>query len=158
EEDLPGAAYTDYGYDKDGNVTSIVDQSGTVTYWYDDANRVSSIVSPKPGGGTDTVTYSYTDPDARSAFTVRTATLPGSTTQRVERNLSGRITDILLKDRSSAVLQQRTYSYLNGSSQSDLVQTMLDQAGNRTTYTYAGRTEDVGRLLTARIVDRSNAL
>ena len=158
EEDLPGAAYNQYGYDKNGNVTSIVDQSGTVTYGYDDVDRVTSIVSPRPGGGTDTVSYSYTDPDARNASTVRTATLPGSATQRVERDLSGKITDVLLKDRSSAVLQQRTYGYLNGSTQTDLVQTMLDQAGNRTTYAYADRTENLGRLLKARIEDRSRAL
>ncbi|MBS1870475.1 MAG: DNRLRE domain-containing protein [Actinobacteria bacterium] len=158
EEDLPGAAYNQYGYDKNGNVTSIIDQSGTVTYGYDDVDRVTSTVSPKPGGGTDTVTYSYTDPDARSAVTVRTATLPGSTTQRVERDLSGKITDVLLKDRSSATLQERSYSYLNGSTQTDLVQTMLDEAGNRTTYTYADRTENSGRLLKARTEDGSSAL
>jgi len=158
EEDLPGAAYNQYSYDKGGNVTTIVDPSGTVTYGYDDVDRVTSIVSPAPAGGTDTVSYAYTDPDARSAFTTRTATLPGGATQRVERDLSGKITDILLKDRSGAVLQQRTYSYLNGATQTELVQSVVDQAGNRTTYTYADGTEDVGRLLKARTVDRSSSL
>lgn len=158
EEDLPGAAYNQYGYDKDGNVTNVVDQSGAVSYGYDDIDRVTSITSPKPGGGTDTVTYAFADPDARSAFTARTATLPGSATHRVQRDLSGKVTDILLRDRASATLQQRSYSYLNGTTQTELVQSVVDEAGNRTTYTYADRTEDVGRLLKARTVDRSNNL
>ncbi len=65
---------------------------------------------------------------------------------------------MLLKNRSGTVLQERTYGYLNGSTQSNLVQTLVDQAGSRTTYTYANSTENVGRLLKARTEDRSGTL
>jgi RHS repeat-associated protein len=158
-EDFPGSSYNQYGYDKTSNLTSKIDLSGTVTYAYDDVNRVTSIVSPRPSSGTDTVTYAYTDPTRTDAFSLRTATLPGASTVRMKRDLSGKLMDVLLRNSSSTTLAQRTYTYVDGGSvQRTLVQSVLDQASNRTTYTYANRTEDVGRLLQARTVDRSSAL
>ncbi len=158
EEDLPGSGYTQYGYDKNGNITSLVDQSGTVTYTYDDIDRVRTIVSPKPGGGTDTVTYSYTDPREGSAFTVRTAELPGGATQTVKRDLSGKVIEVLLTDSRRATLQQRTYDYRDGEAQSTLIQRTVDQAGNTTRYTYADGVEDAGRLLKTRIENNRREL
>lgn len=158
-EDLPGTPYNQYGYDKTGNMTSLVNLSGTVTYAYDDINRVTSVVSPRPGSGTDTVSYAYTDPTSTDAFSLRTATLPGGSTARMKRDLSGKVLDVLLRNSSSTTLAQRTYTYVDGSSvQRGIVQSVVDQASNRTTYTYADTTEDVGRLLKARQVDRSSAL
>lgn len=158
-EDFPGTPYNQYGYDKTGNMTSLINLSGTVTYAYDDINRVTSVVSPRPGSGTDTVSYAYTDPTSTDAFTLRTATLPGGSTARMKRNLSGKVMDVLLRNSSSTTLAQRTYTYVDGSAvQRGLVQSVVDQASNRTTYTYSDTTEDVGRLLKARQVDRSSVL
>jgi len=158
-EDFPGSSYNQYGYDKTGNLTSRIDLSGTVTYGYDDINRVTSIVSPRPGSGTDTVSYSYNDPSGTDAFSLRTATLPGGSTVRMKRDLSGKLLDVLLRNSSSTTLAQRTYAYVDGGSvQRALVQSVVDQASNRTSYTYANTTEDVGRLLQARTLDRSSAL
>lgn len=89
----------------------------------------------------------------------RTATLPGGSTVRMKRDLSGKLLDVLLRNSSSTTLAQRTYTYVDGGSvQRALVQSFLDQASNRTSYTYADRTEGVGRLLQARTLDRSSAL
>ena len=156
-EDFPGSSYNQYGYDKTSNLTSRIDLSGTVTYAYDDVNRVTSIVSPRPGSGTDTVTYAYNDPTGTDAFSLRTATLPGGSTVRMKRDLSGKLLDVLLRNSSSTTLAQRTYAYVDGGSvQRGLVQTLVDEASKRTSYTYANATEDVGRLLRARTVDRSS--
>ncbi|MFL5816647.1 MAG: DNRLRE domain-containing protein [Conexibacter sp.] len=158
-EDFPGSSYNQYSYDKTSNLASRIDLSGTVSYGYDDINRVTSIVSPRPSSGTDTVSYSYNDPTGTDAFSLRTETLPGGSTVRMKRDLSGKLLDVLLRNSSSTTLAQRTYTYVDGGSvQRALVQSALDQAANRTSYAYANRTEDVGRLLQARTLDRSSAL
>lgn len=155
-ETFPGAKTNTYTYDKTSNLSTIVDGGGTVTYAYDDVGRVSSIVSPKPGGGTDTV--SYTRNDTASPRT-ETKTLPGGITERIDTDLAGKPTIIEVKN-GGTTLRKQSYAYneLSPAKQTNLVQRRTDQAGNVTTYTYKDSTEDIGHLLKARTETSGGAL
>jgi RHS repeat-associated protein len=156
EQFTGGASWLNsYGYDKASNLVALATTTGTVTYGYDDINRVTSIVSPKPGSGTDTVTYSYND---TANPRTRTATLPGGITQRVDRDLSGKITAVVVKNPAATVLLSRSYSYLESTAQRRLVQTVTTEAGRKTAYTYKDAIEDTGRLLKARTTNASGGL
>jgi RHS repeat-associated protein len=157
-EMFPGSANNVYGYDKSSNLRTLTDPTGTVSYGYDDIDRVSSITAPRASGsGTDTVTYGFVDnPTAADATTKVIATYPGGATQRTDVNASGRIANVVAKSATGALLSSRAYDYLDSSStQRALIQSVTDEAGRKTNYTYADSTlgEDVGRLLKARIVD-----
>jgi RHS repeat-associated protein len=162
-ETFPGALSNTYGYDKGSNLASLSDPSGTATYSYDDIDRVASIVAPHASGiGTDTITYSYSDnPTAGDPTTKVTATYPGGATQRTDRNASGRVAKVVVKTNGGTVLSSRDYSYTDASSAlRGQIQSVTDQAGAKTTYTYKDTTlgEDVGRLLKARTETSAGAL
>lgn len=154
-EDFSGGGDNVYAYDKAGNMTSLTDPSGVVRYAYDDVRRVRTIVSPRPGGGTDTVTYSYADPAAGRPFSRRTAALPGGATQIVDRDLSGKVIDVLLRNSANATVVRRLTDYGAGAAERSLVQTLTTEGGATTSYAYADTTQDVGRLMGTRTVDAS---
>jgi RHS repeat-associated protein len=155
DEDFPGGAFNDYAYDKASNLTSLTDGSGTASYTYDDIERISTIVAPKPGGGTDTITYSYDDTGPDRGVT---QTLPGNTTNRTTWDRSRKPTEILLENSSGTDLLKRAYTYVEGADQRALIQSVTNEDGDKTTYTYKDATDDVGRLLKARTVNSSDTL
>ncbi len=55
----------EYAYDDAGRRTSMVDGTGTTTYSYDNANRLTSVAAPTTG----TVSYGYDDADERTSLT-----------------------------------------------------------------------------------------
>jgi RHS repeat-associated protein len=150
-EGFPGSKSNDYTYDAGGNLKTIVDAAGTVTYNYDAINRVTSIVSPTASGSsTDTVSYSYDDPNR-----TQTMTLPGSTTEKYSADKSGNTTSITIKNSGGTVLRSLAYdySYVSGTTKhGSLIRSVTDQGGQKTTYTYKDSAvpEDVGRLVKAR--------
>lgn len=137
-ESFPSSRTNTYGYDRASNLTSLTDNDGTVSYTYDPANRLQTIVSPKPTSGTSTITYSYTDPAAATDPSKQTATFPGGLKQETTTDAAGDITSVKVLN-GSTVLDKRDYTYLHtvGSttSVSALIQTMTDNAGNVTSYT-----------------------
>jgi RHS repeat-associated protein len=151
-EGFPGSHSNDYTYDNTGNLKTIVDAAGTVTYNYDAINRVSSIVSPTASGtSTDSVSYSYDDPNR-----TQTMTVPGSTTEKYSYDKSGHTTNITVKNSGGTLLRSLAYdySYVDGTARHGrLIRSVTDQGGQKTIYTYkdTGVPEDVGRLVKARV-------
>lgn len=147
-EGFPGSVTNTYTYDADGNLKTIVDASGTVTYGYDEVNRVTSIVSPTASGSsTDTVSYGYVD-DGSAVTHTETITFPGGATETFTLDQSGKLTKVETKSSGGTVLSRRSYTYDLSALHTGRVQTMTDLAGNTTTYTYTDTTtgDDVGRL------------
>ena len=113
-ENLHGTS-TSYGYDKNGNLTSLIDASGAVTYGYDNIGRVASVVSfPASGSTADTTNYAYQDPDKNtnptSSWVTQTLKSGAAGTIKTTRDLSGKITEILVKNGTTQTLK-RTYEY-----------------------------------------------
>jgi RHS repeat-associated protein len=147
-EGFPGSITNTYTYDDNGNLKTIVDASGTVTYGYDEINRVTSIVSPTASGSsTDTVSYGYVQ-DGSAVTHTETITFPGGATETFTLNQSGKLTKVETKNSGGTVLSRRSYTYDLSPLQTGRVQTMTDLAGNTTTYTYTdtATSDDVGRL------------
>jgi RHS repeat-associated protein len=161
-ETFPGGVTNTYTYDKNSNLRTLTDPSGSVTYGYDAIDRVVSIAAPKASGtGTDTVSYTYTDtPTAADPTTKVRTTLPGSARIDTTINASGRPSRIEARSSTSALLSLRNYSYLEGSAVRSSIQSVTDEAGAKTTYTYedAALNEDVGRLARARTETSAGAL
>ncbi|MEW1956966.1 RHS repeat-associated core domain-containing protein [Kineococcus sp. NPDC059986] len=115
------------GYDNAGNITSVDDIYGQVTYSYDAANELTSMTEPD-GSSSDTITFTY---DTNGAETSRT--FPGGLVQTTTRDASERptrITDAV----GSFVVSDLGYSYTvaGGSGTSGdraLVQSRTDYAG-----------------------------
>ncbi|MGJ7440501.1 RHS repeat domain-containing protein [Aquipuribacter sp. MA13-6] len=90
------------GYDLAGNVTSVTDPQGHLTYTYNDANQLTRMTEPGPIH-TD---FTY---DANGAETART--FPNGVTQTTDRDASGRATRITATDAADTVLTDLSYSY-----------------------------------------------
>jgi RHS repeat-associated protein len=166
EDDLPEGYTFTYAYDKASNYASVTGSGGivddvafgTVSYTYDDINRVKTIVSPNASGSaTDTIGYDYADTSDPRAVT---ATLPSGVTERAETDLSGKTTKIVSKTSGGSVIRSRSYDYADGSAQRTLIQSVTDENANKTAYAYkdASINEDVGRLLKARTETGTGAL
>ncbi|WP_380162058.1 RHS repeat-associated core domain-containing protein [Kineococcus sp. R86509] len=130
------------GYDKAGNITSVEDIYGQVTYAYDAANQLTSMTEPD-GSSTDTITFAY---DRNGAETSRT--FPGGLIQTTTRDASGRPTRIT-DAAGSFVVSDLGYSYTapgtsGASGDRALVQSRTDYAGTTapagsvTTYNHDG--------------------
>jgi RHS repeat-associated protein len=136
EEDYPDSTSTTYAYDAAGNLASVTDVGGTTTYGYDATNQVTSITEP----GSLTTTISY---NADGAETSRTYPNGATVSNSYQTDGSGHVTDRLAsttaRNASNAVIKQITYTYGQPSgTDSDLIRTATDEAGNVTTYTYDG--------------------
>jgi RHS repeat-associated protein len=138
-ETFPSSRTNTYSYDRSSNLTSLVDNDGTTFYTYDPANRLRTVTSPKPGGGTDAITYDYTDPASSSDPSTQTITFPGGLKQVSTVDAAGNVLSVKATNSSGTVLDKRDYSYLHtvgsAASVSAMIQTMTDSAGNVTTYT-----------------------
>ncbi|HEY4094045.1 MAG TPA: RHS repeat-associated core domain-containing protein [Baekduia sp.] len=136
-ETFPGSRTNTYVYDKASNLTSITDADGVTSYTYDDANRLASVTSPKPGGGTDAITYTYTDPATSTAPSAQTTSYPGGLQQVATSDAAGNILSIKILNSAGTVLKSRTYDHgLSASATSAMIQSVTDEAGATTSYTY----------------------
>jgi RHS repeat-associated protein len=150
-ETLPGARTNCYAYDKNGNLISVADGSGTTSYTYDEINRLKTIVSPNPAGGTETISYAYGDTGGPTGSPVwRTATFPGGLVHEVDSDLAGNdIIDVIKTTGATPVERwKETHTFTNGTGTSTLLQTSTDLAGKTTTYSYG----PVDRLTEAKTV------
>lgn len=144
-----------YAYDKAGNLKSHEDRDGTTAYAYDEINRVSSITFPKPGGGTNAITFDYLDPPASGDPSTTTATYPGGLKRRTTTDSAGNVLSVKILNSGGTVLKKRDYSHDRSSTATSAkIQTMTDESGNVTTYTYGGP----GRLTAANTVNGSTSV
>jgi RHS repeat-associated protein len=123
-ESLPGSRTNQYGYDSASNLTSFTDAGGTITYGYDNADNLTSVVQPGP----QTIAFSYDENDNRLK-----TTYPGGVYQCTKYDDSQRlssidartISDCTPTPTSAQQLTKFTYSYANGTADTNLRQSVI---------------------------------
>jgi RHS repeat-associated protein len=159
-EAFPGGRTNGYTYDANGNLASVTDGGGTVSYTYDGADRVKTITAPAPSGsGTETVEFFYKDTDDGGGPRHREQRLPGNGRIRVQRDRAGKTTEIRVTDSTGAVKRQLAYAYGTSPATQAKVVALAEENGDVTTYSYADPAcpaEKVGRLLKARTMNGAN--
>ncbi len=136
---LPTNEATELSYDPAGNVSSYSDPAGTVSYSHDAANNLASL--SEPGG-------SCAGPTPRKCTTFRSdengrrtgVTFPNGVEIKMEYDDGGR-QESLTVTKGSTTLFKRVYTYKLNGQETALRQTMTDEAGNKTTYTYGPRNQ-----------------
>jgi RHS repeat-associated protein len=131
---------TTYTYDGNANLASYADTSGTVTYTYDAANRLTALAEPSGScpatptfpNGSKCTGFGYDNANHRTNISY-----PNGQTITDLFNPSGQEYSITAQN-ASGVLYTRGYSYLAGSTPTDVRQTMSEQDGNVTSYNYDG--------------------
>lgn len=127
QESLPGGKTMSYGYDPGGNLTSYTDAGGTVTYGYDAADRLTSLTEPNG----KITTFGYDSNDNRTS-----TSYPNGVTISDGYDASERLTSIAAT-KGSSTLTGYAYSYSQGISDRELIQSVTDNvAGQTTSYTY----------------------
>lgn len=126
---LPNTVTTQFVHDGAGLLTQITDDLGTIKYGYDSTNFLTTVTDQN----SQQTTYTPDSKDNR----VKAVFPNGSTVNQTFDN-SNRITEIKVTSSNSTVLQDLTYSYLNGSSKdTNLRYSAVDHVrGNTTNYTY----------------------
>jgi RHS repeat-associated protein len=123
-------------YDAAGNVTKYTDASGSVSYAYDANNNVVDVVEPggtKTGCGTlGTLCTLFGYDNGNRPKSVK---YPNGVIVTIGYNTPGQETSVTAT-RGSTVLVSQSYTYVNGTNNVGLRQTVVDQAGNNTAYTY----------------------
>jgi RHS repeat-associated protein len=137
-------------YDASGNLTSFQDGSVPVKYYYNAANQLSMLAEPydscSPGetvpNADDCTLFGYNAAGQRT-----TTSYPTGEVVTVGYDTSGRETSVVAKRPGGATIVSRTYVYTTGSgaTDTDLRQSVTDQTGVKTSYTY----DALNRLKTA---------
>ncbi|WP_432822320.1 RHS repeat-associated core domain-containing protein [Trichloromonas sp.] len=131
-----------YGYDNNGNRTSVTSDSGkSTTYTYDHRNRLETAIV-----GTDTTIYTYT-PDSLTD----TVSYPNGTSAKYTYWPSNRVETITHRDNAAAVISSYNYQYdANG----NRTQQIEEQGGvtETTTYVYDAL-DDIDRLESFTVTD-----
>jgi RHS repeat-associated protein len=162
----PGGRVNSYTYDQVGNLKTLADAGGTVTYAYDTVNLLASVA--EPGGSCTTTpktlcTTFGVDKDGNRT----TTTYPNGTVLTSDYDPAGRLTCTMATNGAATptpstsknpCADQQTpnpvrrfiYNYLDSSDEasvheSDQRQSVRDEAGNVTSYTY----DSLDRLKTA---------
>lgn len=127
-EDSPDG-FNVYGYDAASNLRTITDQDGVTTYTYNGLNRLASVT--EPGDATPT-TFDYNADGDRTRMRYPS----GVTVDWAYDVPSGRVTSVTNSSPSGAVLKRFSYTYVKAGRDTELAQTITDQAGNITTKTF----------------------
>jgi RHS repeat-associated protein len=163
---FPGGRTNSYTYDQVGNLKTIADAGGTVTYAYDVDNLLASVADP--GGSCTTTpktlctTFGVDDDGNRT-----TTTYPNGVVLTSDYDAAGRLTCTMATNGPATPtpptsknpcsdqetpnpIRRFVYNYLDSSDESNVHETALrqsvrDEAGNVTSYTY----DSVDRLKTA---------
>ena len=142
---LPSGQTISSSFDPVGNMTAFTDGGGTVSYAYTAVNLLSTLTEP---GGFQT-TFNY-DKNYRRTQT----SYPNGVTMVTGYDGAGNITSITSQN-GATVYARFSYVYTNGSGkQTTLRQSMTDQNGNKTTYTY----DSFNRLTKAQVTNSSGTL
>ncbi len=129
-----GAEVVSYTYDKVGNVKTLLTPTGTATYGYDDADRLTSLADAYTG----TTTFGYDNADHRTS-----TTFPGGATQTNGYDNAGRQT-LLKVTKGTSELFKATYRFTKNGADTDKIQSKTVKSVT-TDYTYDG----LGRLTNA---------
>jgi RHS repeat-associated protein len=127
-----------------GNLTSVTDATGTVSYGYNPVNLVTSVVEP----GGHTTTFAYDDDDNRT-----TTAYPNGVTQRVTYDASDRLTSIE-GTKGASVLTRFAYTYAASGSDTGLRRSVTDKDNNTTAYSY----DALDRLTQAKTTSSSGSI
>ena len=119
--------YDSYGYDAASNLTSLADGGGTVNYRYDKANQLTSVTDPGQSKPAATLAYS-TDGQLTSTTYASGASVVSA--YNALDQLS-KVTDTYKTSTGQAGHLSYAYTYAGS-----LQNTVTDQAGNQTTYSY----------------------
>ena len=140
-ESLPGAVSNTYGYDPAGNLKTLTDAGGTVTYGYDAANRNTSVLH-----STQDSALAFTDQQATSGPKV-TTTYPNGVSVTRSADYAGRLQEIIAT-KGATTLEDVSYAYDDASyGEGALRVRMIDVlAGKTTRYEY----DALDRLIRAR--------
>ncbi len=115
-----------YGYDDNGNRTSVSTTTGSTTYTFDNRNRLETALV-----GTELTTYTYF-PDSKQ----ETVSYPNNTRMTYSYDAADRLTGVsneFLGDNS--IISQYTYAYDLNSNRSQMIELQNGQT-ETTTYTY----------------------
>lgn len=129
-----------YGHDPAGNVTSLIDASGTTKYAYDKANRLTSVTDP--GATVASAKMTYNNDDQLLTTTYHSGASIVNTYNPFDQ--LSKTTDNYKASGGASAHLSYAYTY-----DGTLQQTMTDQAGNVTTYTY----DQLNRLQNAQTVN-----
>jgi RHS repeat-associated protein len=130
---FPGNKIVGYGYDGADNLTSLTDASGTVQYGYDNANRLNSLTDPNNAN----TTFGYNTNSSRTTTSYPNGvTLTDTYAADSGGHATPRLASITARNSGGTTLKSSSYSYLNGSTDTDLRQSITDAANNVTAYTY----------------------
>jgi YD repeat-containing protein len=162
----PGGRTNAYTYDQVGNLKTLADAGGTVTYGYDSVNLLASVA--EPGGSCTTVpktlcTTFGVDKDGNRT----TTTYPNGTVLTSDYDPAGRLTCTMATNgvatptpstspnpchdqQTPNPVRRFIYNYIDSSNEADvhessLRQSVRDEGGNVTSYTY----DSLDRLKTA---------
>ncbi len=143
---LPGLGTISYAYDGVSNLTSTTDAGGTVSYAYSPVNLVTTIT--EPNGKSTTLGYDNQYNRTSTAY-------PNGVTLTMTFDNSSRLLTIVAKNGSGGTLSSYSYSYLNGTNDTALRQSMTDNVtGYRTSYTY----DRLNRLVDAKTMSGSTQI
>jgi RHS repeat-associated protein len=154
QDTLPSGTNT-YGYDAGSNLTSLTDPGGTVNYRYDLVDRLQDLA--EPGGSCTTpvslcTTFTYTNHDEPDK-----TTYPNTVVQDYDYDTSDKVTQARTYKAATPNTNVTMFAYAYGTSnpnlpESDLVQSVVDVAGNTTSYQY----DTLGRLLSSNEMANGN--
>ena len=118
-----------YTYDLTSNLATACDVGGTTTYTYDNANRLTGLAEPTGTCTTPTslcTSFTYDNADRRTKTTFPNGAIAGATLNTTYDN-AGNILTMVGKDTAGTTLSSFTYTYKNGTADTDL-RVRMDQA------------------------------
>lgn len=128
-EHFPGGLSNAYGYDAASNLKSVTDDGAITSYAYDTLNQLTAVTEP---GDTQATTFAYNADGQRtqikypSGVSVNTSYDPQT----------GRATSVINKSPAGSVLKSFAYTYTLGGVDTELPQSITDEAANTTVITY----------------------
>lgn len=129
KEELPGSLKNEYGYDAASNMISFVDGGGTTKYKFNNLNELESMT--EPGESTETK-FSY-DNDHR--LTKIAYPSGAKETYKLEAT-TGRPETITFEGVTGTTVPNLTYSYIQGTNNTQLIRKLTESTNNSTTYGY----------------------
>ena len=129
KEALPESLSNEYGYDAASNTTSFTDGGGSTKYAYNNLGELESVTEP---GASKQTNFSY-DGDHRLTKIV----YPSEATELFKLEaLTGRPESITFEHLSGTSVPNLTYEYKSGTNNTQLIQSLSESSGPKTTYKY----------------------